>query len=92
MKSIIKLFIYSIIGYIIFTVIFLTTQIATLEILGFNGNIVEIYMHSFKINIIFYIMLYFILLIVNLLYNMIVTKKLNEKLNKIKERSGEHEE
>lgn len=82
---------YFIVGYIIFTLLYLMTQMITLNILGFKGNITEIYINSLSINFIFYIILYIVLAVLNLIYNMAMTKRLNEKLNKLKERSEEHE-
>jgi len=82
---------YFIVGYIIFTILFLITQIIKLNILGFNGNIAEIYVNSLSVNFVCYIIIYFIIVLLNLIYNITTTKKLNKKLKKIKERSEEHE-
>lgn len=90
MKGIIWI-LYFIVGYIIFTVLFLLTHITILNSLGFKGSIAKIYTDSFVTNLTLYTIIYFILVVLNLIYNITTTKKLNKKLNKMKERSEENE-
>jgi len=83
---------YFIIGYIVFNIVFGITQVVILNILGSNGNILEIFIENLYINIIIYTIIYIVIILLNFTYKKTITKKLNEKLQKLKERSENNEE
>jgi len=88
----IKLILYFIIGYMVFNIVFSITQVLILNILGANGNVLEILIENFYINVIIYTIIYIVIILLNFTYNKIIAKKLNEKLQKLKERSENNEE
>lgn len=83
--SIVKYIGYFVIGKIIFDLIFSSTQIIILNVLGVQKSFLEIYISEFYNNLLIYSILFIIILFLNLIYNIVITKILNKKLNQIKE-------
>lgn len=85
-KRIINLFVYFILGYILFNIIVSLTKVIILTLNGLTQNIFNVLINEFKSNWLIYIILYFLLIVGIYIYDKTVVKKLNNKLEKIKER------
>ncbi len=83
--NILKLVLFYILGYLVFTFIIFLVEVILLNILSSGvSNIGELYLKSIKGNVLAYTITYLVIFILNLLYNFISIKILNAKLNKIK--------
>jgi len=83
--NILKLILYFVLGYLVFTFVMFWVEVIFLNILSSGvNNIVELYLKSIKENLSIYTVTYLMIFILNLLYNFISIKRLNAKLNKIK--------
>lgn len=83
-KRIINLFVYFILGYILFNIIVSLTKVIILTLNGLTQNIFNVLINEFKSNWLIYIILYFLLIVGIYIYDKTVVKKLNNKLEKIK--------
>ena len=83
--NILKLLLYFVLGYLLFTFIMFLVEVILLNILSsVVSDITGLYLKSIKGNILIYTITYLMIFILNLLYNFISIKRLNAKLNKIK--------
>jgi len=83
--NILKLVLFYILGYLVFTFIIFLVEVILLNILSSGvSDIGELYLKSIKGNVLAYTITYLVIFILNLLYNFISIKILNAKLNKIK--------
>ena len=83
--NILKLVLYYILGYLVFTFIIFLVEVILLNILSSGvNNFGELYLKSINGNLLAYTITYLVIFIFNLLYNFISIKRLNAKLNKIK--------
>lgn len=83
--NILKLLLYFVLGYLLFTFIMFLVEVILLNILSSGvSDITGLYLKSIKGNVLIYTITYLMIFILNLLYNFISIKRLNAKLNKIK--------
>lgn len=83
--NILKLLLYFVLGYLLFTFIMFLVEVMMLNILSSGvRNIAGLYLKSIKGNLLIYTITFLVIFILNLIYNFISIKRLNEKLNKIK--------
>ena len=83
--NILKLLLYFVLGYLVFTFIMFLVEVILLTILSSGvSDIVGIYLKSVNGNLLIYTVTYLMIFLLNLLYNFISIKRLNAKLNRIK--------
>ena len=83
--NILKLLIYFVLGYLLFTFIMFLVEVMMLNILSSGvRNIAGLYLKSIKGNLLIYTITFLVIFILNLICNFISIKRLNAKLNKIK--------
>ena len=83
--GVLKILLFYLIGYVIFTtIIFLIEVLFLWKLSGSVFNIHSILTRSFCGNWLSYSIIFVVILILNVLYNYISVRRLNEKLNKIK--------
>ena len=80
--NILKLVLYYILGYLVFTFIIFLVELILLNILSSGvNNFGELYLKSINGNLLAYTITYLVIFIFNLLYNFISIKRLNAKEN-----------
>ena len=83
--GVLKIFLFYLIGYVIFTtIIFLIEVLFLWKLSGSVFNIHSILIRSYCGNWLSYSIVFVVILLFNILYNYISVRRLNEKLNKIK--------
>ncbi len=79
-----KLFIYFVLGNIIFNAVCSITEVIIVNNLGMHVNFINSYINSFTNNIYIYTVIYFVILISIRTYDTFSVKILNKTLNKIR--------
>lgn len=83
--NILKLVLYFVLGYFLFSLMISLVEFVLLNILSDEvTNFMKLFLKSLKGNLKIYTITYLSIFILNILYNFISIKKLNAKLDKIK--------
>ena len=88
-KIVIKYIAYFIVGFLIFTIISVITQIDILKSFNIIINIKTITLRAIQNEIVLYTILYFLILIINRIYNIRLIKKLNTESENIRKLNNE---
>ena len=84
--------IYYIIGFLIFNVVLYLTQNLFLNIIGLNGEEIDVFLDNNIITMFIYTVLYVAIYIGIYIYDVITIRMLNEKFERMKERVKMNEE